>query len=63
MMSDEISKINTPLSVAAQALHTEIKGKKERVEDVHKNGDTLASTIKVRSQIMYTFCGNTQATS
>lgn len=62
-MSDEISKINTPLSVAAQALHTEIKGKKERVEDVQKNADTLATSIKVRSQIMCTFRVNTRATS
>uniref|UniRef100_A0A3Q3XED7 Uncharacterized protein n=1 Tax=Mola mola TaxID=94237 RepID=A0A3Q3XED7_MOLML len=29
-----------------KALHTEIKGKKERVEDVQKNADTLATSIK-----------------
>ncbi|XP_070774248.1 desmoplakin-A isoform X3 [Enoplosus armatus] len=29
-----------------KALHTEIKGKKEKVEDVHKNADTCAGSIK-----------------
>ncbi|CAK6966821.1 desmoplakin-A isoform X1 [Scomber scombrus] len=29
-----------------KALHTEIKGKKEKVEDVHKNADTCAASIK-----------------
>ncbi|XP_034039164.1 desmoplakin-like isoform X2 [Thalassophryne amazonica] len=29
-----------------KALHTEIKGKKEKVEDVQKNADTCATTIK-----------------
>lgn len=30
-----------------QALHTEIKGKKEKVDDVQKTADTCASSIKV----------------
>uniref|UniRef100_A0A8C2WQI9 Desmoplakin n=1 Tax=Cyclopterus lumpus TaxID=8103 RepID=A0A8C2WQI9_CYCLU len=29
-----------------KALHTEIKGKQEKVEDVHKNSDTCATSIK-----------------
>lgn len=35
-----------------QALHTEIKGKKEKVEDVQKNADTCAASIKVGSQLI-----------
>lgn len=34
-------------SMLVQALHTEIKGKKEKVEDVQKTADTCASSIKV----------------
>lgn len=34
-----------------QALHTEIKGKKEKVEDVQKNADTCATSIKAGIQI------------
>ncbi len=45
-----ISEFNAPLT--AQALHTEIKGKKEKVEDVQKNADTCAASIKVGSQLM-----------
>lgn len=41
--------------MTAQALHTEIKGKKEKVEDVQKNADTCATSIKVGSQIVRTF--------
>lgn len=33
-----------------QALHAEIKGKKEKVEDVQKNADTCATSIKVGCQ-------------
>lgn len=36
-----------PCLCTSQALHTEIKGKKEKVEDVHKNADTCAASIKV----------------
>lgn len=38
-----------------QALHTEIKGKKEKVEDVNKNADTCATSIKVGVQTVFTF--------
>lgn len=41
--------------MTAQALHTEIKGKKEKVEDVQKDADTCATSIKVGSQIVRTF--------
>lgn len=48
---DSFSDCYTPLSMSAQALHTEIKGKKEKVEDVQKDADTCASSIKVGSKI------------
>lgn len=35
------------MSISAQALHTEIKGKKEKADDVQKTADTCASSIKV----------------
>ena len=32
-----------------QVLHSEIKGKKEKVEDVQKDADTCAASIKVNA--------------
>lgn len=40
-------EFNSSVSVSVQALHTEIKGKKEKVEDVQKTADGCASSIKV----------------
>lgn len=47
--------INVGFSLTAQALHTEIKGKKEKVEDVNKNADICATSIKVGVQTVFTF--------
>lgn len=33
-----------------QALHSEIKGKKEKVEDVQKDASMCASSIKVKTK-------------
>lgn len=41
------SELNSSVSISVQALHTEIKGKKEKVDDVQKTADTCASSIKV----------------
>lgn len=51
----QIKAVNLmPPLLTAQALHTEIKGKKEKVEDMQKNADTCAASIKVCSQFMCT---------
>lgn len=46
-VSNKPREFNAPLFLTAQALHNEIKGKKEKVEDVQKDADTCASSIKV----------------
>ncbi|KAM9349719.1 desmoplakin-A isoform 2-T2 [Symphorus nematophorus] len=48
LQSAKLSDIQTLMDHLNQqkALHTEIKGKKEKVEDVQKNADTCAASIK-----------------
>lgn len=40
------------LLLSAQALHNEIKGKKDKVEGMQKNADTCATSIKVNAQFL-----------
>uniref|UniRef100_A0A671YAQ3 Desmoplakin n=1 Tax=Sparus aurata TaxID=8175 RepID=A0A671YAQ3_SPAAU len=48
LQTAKLSDIQTLMDHLNQqkALHTEIKGKKEKVEDVHKNADSCAASIK-----------------
>ncbi|XP_073346697.1 desmoplakin-A isoform X1 [Pagrus major] len=48
LQTAKLSDIQTLMDHLNQqkALHTEIKGKKEKVEDVHKNADNCAASIK-----------------
>lgn len=46
-MLTNVHKSEFNRSVSAQALHTEIKGKKDKVEDLQKTSDTCATSIKV----------------
>lgn len=40
-----------PCVFDGQVLHSEIKGKKEKVEDVQKDADTCATSIKVNGML------------